>query len=611
MNSPTFVTRKRTHTCGELRLAHAGSAVTLCGWVDRRRDHGQLVFVDLRDRYGKTQVAIDLSTLDAAARPAAEALRAEFVVRVEGEVKAREAGQRNAKLPTGEIEVVARSLAILNRSIAPPFDVSAAGAEGDLVELERRLEHRVFDLRRPLMQQRLLTRHRVVLAIRNYFDALGFVDVETPILTKSTPEGSRDYLVPSRVHKGMFYALPQSPQLFKQLLMIAGYDRYYQIARCFRDEDLRADRQPEFTQIDLEMSFVEEEDIFRTFEGMFVAVWREVHGRELKTPFRRIGYEEAILRYGIDKPDLRFGLEIEDVTAIAARSGATFLKDAAASTERKGGAVRALRVPGGAEKFSRKDLDGLPEVVKEKGAKGVAWLKVVAGEKLPGSVATFFEGALAGELLAALGAGPGDLVLLVADKNKDVAAAGMGVLRLHVGRKLDLIDRTRDEFLWVVNFPFFEHDPAENAYIACRHPFTRPRDEDIPHLEGMPLKVHTQAYDLVLNGTELGSGSIRNHDPELQERVFAILGYSKEESERRFGFLLEALRSGAPPHGGAAFGIDRICALVQGLDNIRDVVAFPKTSKAACLLTKAPSVVDPAQLKMLNVALIEPPQPGA
>jgi aspartyl-tRNA synthetase len=613
MTTPaTHTTKKRTHTCGELRATHVGAKVTLCGWVDRRRDHGSLVFVDLRDRYGKTQITIDLTTLGAEDKARAETLRAEFVIQVHGDVAARAPEVVNKKLPTGEIEVVARSIAVLNKLDRQlPFDVSAPGLEGDQVALEQRLEHRVFDLRRPIMQQRLMTRHKVVLAIRNYFDAQGFVEVETPILTKSTPEGSRDYLVPSRVHKGNFYALPQSPQLFKQLLMVAGYDRYYQIARCFRDEDLRADRQPEFTQIDLEMSFVEEEDIFRNFEGMFVAIWKAVKGVELKTPFRRLNYEDALLRYGIDKPDLRYGLEIEDVTGIAARSAATFLKDAATATEGKGGAVRGIRVPGGAEKFSRKDLDALPDVVKEKGAKGVAWLKVEAGGKLTGSIAKFFEGALATELLSAFKATAGDLVLVVADKNKDIAAAGCGVLRIHVAKKLDLVDKAKDEFLWVVNFPFFEHDPADNTYIACRHPFTRPKDEDIPSLEQNPLLVHTQAYDLVLNGTELGSGSIRNHDVELQERVFKILGYPPEEQQRKFGFLLDALKSGAPPHGGAAFGVDRICALIQGLDNIRDVVAFPKTSKATCLLTKAPNTVDPAQLKTLNIALIEQPEAAA
>ena len=605
-------TRKRTHTCGELRLTDAGSSVTLAGWVDRRRDHGALVFVDLRDRFGKTQVTIDLTTLDAETRARAESIGKEFVLQVTGEVKAREAAQQNKKLPTGEVEVVAKTIAVFNRSITPPFDVSAPGAEGDAVDFETRLRHRIFDLRRPVMQQRLLTRAKVVKAIRDYFDGQGFADVETPILTRSTPEGSRDYLVPSRVHKGMFYALPQSPQLFKQLLMIAGYDRYYQIARCFRDEDLRADRQPEFTQIDIEMAFVEMEDIFTTVEGLFAHVWQAVLGKELRRPFRRIDYEESLLKYGIDKPDLRFGLEIVDVTAIAARSGAQFLKDAAASTERKGGAVRGLRVPGGAEKFTRKDLDAMPDIVKEKGAKGVAWVKVEAGGKLTGSVAKFFEGDLAKELLAALQAEAGDLLLIVGDKNKDIAAAGLGLLRLHVGKKLGLIDQNRDEFTWVVNFPFFEHDPSDNTYIACRHPFTRPKDEDIPHLEKEPLKVHTQAYDLVLNGNELGSGSIRNHDLELQERVFSILGYSKEESQHRFGFLLEALRSGAPPHGGVAFGVDRISSLIQGLGNrIAEVVAFPKTSKATCLLTDAPNRVEGDQLKLLNIAHLEPPAPAA
>jgi aspartyl-tRNA synthetase len=602
-----FGTKKRTHTCGQLRRSDAGSRVVLCGWVDRRRDHGSLVFVDLRDRYGKTQVNLDLAGLDAESKAAAEALRAEFVVRIEGEVVERPGEARNQKVVTGEIEVQARAVQILNRCVTPPIDVSATAAEGDAVDPERRYTHRLFDLRRPVMQQRLLTRHKVVLAARNYLDLNGFIEVETPILTRSTPEGARDFLVPSRVHAGRFFALPQSPQLFKQMLMVAGYDRYYQIARCFRDEDLRADRQLEFTQIDLEMSFIEEEDIYANFEGLFCSMWKEVLGKELKRPFRRMAYEEAVLRYGIDKPDLRFGLEIEDVTAIAARSGATFLKDAANSTERKGGAVRGIRVPGGAEKFTRKELDALPDVVKEKGAKGVAWIKVEAAGKITGSIAKFFEGEVAADLLRAFKAEAGDLILIVADKNKDIAAAGLGQLRLFVGKKLDLVDKKRDEFLWVTSFPFFEHDPETNTYIACRHPFTRPKDADIPFLEKEPLKVHTQAYDLVLNGWELGSGSIRNHDTELQERVFSILGYSKEQAQHRFGFLLEALKSGAPPHGGAAFGVDRICALVQGLDNLREVIAFPKTSKATDLLTEAPNTVEAAQLKMLHIQLLQPP----
>jgi aspartyl-tRNA synthetase len=599
-------TRIRTHTCGELRLAHAGREVTIAGWVDRRRDHGGLVFVDLRDRYGKTQVLFDREAAEPAMRAKIDELRPEFVVSVTGEVVAREAAFKNPKLATGEIEVRCGALEILNRAATPPFDIAAPAEEGDQVSLEQRFRYRYLDLRRPAMQERLLFRHRVVLAMRNYLDSLGFVEVETPILTKSTPEGARDYLVPSRVNRGTFYALPQSPQLFKQLLMVGGFDRYYQIARCFRDEDLRADRQPEFTQLDFEMSFVDEEDIYALVEGLMAHIWKTFFPeRKLVTPFRRLAYETAVLRYGIDKPDLRYALEIEDVTEIAARSPAQFLKDAALSTERKGGAVRALRVPGAAEKLTRKDLDALPEVAKEKGAKGVAWLKVDAGGKLSGSVAKFFEGPLGAELLSKLGAGAGDLILIVADRNRDVAAAGLGQVRIHVAKKLDMVERGRDEFLWVTEFPFFEHDPADNTYIACRHPFTRPRDEDVAHLEEAPLKVHTKAYDLVLNGTELGSGSIRNHDTALQERVFAILGYSKEEAERRFGFLLEALRSGAPPHGGAALGLDRFCALLQGLDNLREVIAFPKTSKATCLLTQAPSAVDPAQLAAVGIRTIE------
>ncbi len=611
-----LATARRTHTCGDLRLEHQGRRVRLAGWVDSRRDHGGLVFVDLRDRFGRTQVIVPVKELGPDVAATVAELRAEYVIQVEGDVVARKPELRNAKLATGEIEVFARSIAILNRAATPPFEVSGAGAgDGEDVQLERRLEHRYVDLRRAGMQRRLMFRHRMLLAMRNHFDEQGFVDVETPILTKSTPEGARDYLVPSRVNPGCFYALPQSPQLFKQLLMIGGFDRYYQIARCFRDEDLRANRQPEFTQLDLEMAFVDEEDIYRTIEGLMAHLWRTVLGKELETPFPRMPYAEALARYGIDKPDLRFGLEIADASAVAGRSQATFLREAI----EKGGAARLLRLPPElASKLTRKDLDGLGAVVRDQGAKGVSWVRVEpapaaggAAPKLQGTIAKFLPEDLTRELLAAAGASAGDLLLLIADPNPDIVATSLGELRNWCGRRLELIDRAHDRFLWVTRFPFFERDPETGSYVNCRHPFTRPRDEDIPGLEAEPLKVKTQAYDLVMNGSELGSGSIRNHDVALQERVFKILGYSKEESERRFGFLLEALRSGAPPHGGIALGIDRFIQLLAQVDNIREVIAFPKTARAQDLMTKAPSSVDPAQLKMLSIQVIPPPAPPA
>ncbi len=616
----SFRTRKRTHTCGELRAANAGETVRLAGWVDRRRDHGGLVFADLRDRYGKTQIVFSPQELGAEGFARADALRPEYVVKVEGLVAPRPADARNPNLATGEVEVRVRSLDVLNKATTPPFEVSA-GAEGDEVALEQRFRYRYVDLRRPIMQQRLLFRHKVILEIRRYLDSIGFAEIETPILTKSTPEGARDYLVPSRVHKGMFYALPQSPQIFKQLLMVAGYDRYYQVARCFRDEDLRADRQPEFTQLDLEMSFVEEEDIYALWEGLMAHVWRTcLPAKTLGTPFRRMAYADALARFGIDKPDLRFGLEISDLSDVARRSTADFLKKALEGDKAKGkpGAVRGIRVSlrEGAEKLTRKDLDALPNIVRDYGAKGVAWLRVEAGGALQGTLGKFFDEAARADLVRAFsggdtpprtppggGAEPGDLLLIVADANVDVVATSLGQLRNYHGRKLELVDRSRDEMLWVTDFPFFEYDAKEGTYIACRHPFTRPRDADIPELERAPLQVKTCAYDLVLNGSELGSGSIRNHDPELQERVFAILGYSKEESQRRFGFLLEARRSGAPPHGGAAIGLDRFTAIIQGVE-MREVIPFMKTAKAVDLMTEAPSPADPAQLRMLGIQVI-------
>ncbi|GIW70927.1 MAG: aspartate--tRNA(Asp/Asn) ligase [Planctomycetota bacterium] len=600
-------TALRTTTCGALRLADAGRRVRLCGWVDRRRDHGGLVFIDLRDRYGRTQLVFDPERSGAEVMAAAQRLHVEDVVAASGTVAARAEGARNPRLATGAVEVHVDALEVLNRAAPPPFEVGAPGREGDEVSMETRMRYRYVDLRRPAMQERLRFRHRLHMELRRALDAQGFIEVETPILTRSTPEGARDYLVPSRVHPGSFYALPQSPQLFKQLLMVAGFDRYFQIARCFRDEDLRADRQPEFTQLDLEMAFVEEEDVFAAIEAALAEIWRALcPGRELSVPFPRLPYDEALLRYGTDRPDLRNPLVIQDVTALAGRAQLEFLR-AAAHARDKGnkpaGAVRALVVPAGAGKLSRKDLDGLGALVAPAGAKGVGWLRVGEDGALSGPLHKGFAGPLAGELMAATGARHGDLILMVADAHAEIAARACGLLRTELGRRLGLVEQRRDAPLWVVDFPYFEYDADTGAMIACRHPFTQPRREDVSYLDSDPLRVRTRAYDLVLNGIELGSGSIRNHDPELQRRVLQVLGYSEQESEQRFGFLLEALASGAPPHGGAALGLDRLCAVLLGLDNLREVVAFPKTTSASCLLTRAPAPVEPAQLKALGIAL--------
>lgn len=596
----------RTHSCGELRLEAAETTVRLGGWVHRRRDHGGLVFIDLRDRYGHTQMVCDPSVCGPETFATIERLHAEDVVIATGTVIARPQDARSKKLATGDIEVHVTALEVLNRAEQLAIDVGAPEAEGDNVAAEIRMRHRHVDLRRPAMQERLMFRHKVVLALRNAFNDLDFIDVETPILTRSTPEGARDYLVPSRVHAGTFYALPQSPQLFKQLLMVSGYDRYFQVARCFRDEDLRADRQPEFTQLDMEMSFVDENDIYTTFEHVFTQLWKEVLDKDLVTPFPRLTYDEVLLRYGSDKPDLRNPLTICDITELASRSPLSFLRDAAcaeASAKQAGGAVRALRVPGAAASFSRKQLDGLAAEVAPSGAQAVGWLKVGPDSTLQGALKKGFADELAEPFCNQTQARDGDLVLVIADGNADVTAAGCGALRTHVAEVLDLVDASTDAFLWVTEFPYFEHDAATDTYIACRHPFTQPLVQDIEALEKRPLGVRTRAYDLVLNGWEMGSGSIRNHEPALQRRVLNVLGYSEEEIVHRFGFLLEALDAGAPPHGGAAIGIDRLCAIMQGLRNLREVIAFPKTAKAACLLTKAPSVVADDQLHALSITL--------
>ena len=580
---------RRTRDCGSLSAADAGREVVLMGWVLRRRDHGGVIFVDLRDREGITQVVFNPEVAPQA-HAKAEALRSEFVLAVRGRVRGRPEGMVNPNLATGAIEVMAAELKILNSAQTPPFLVE----DGVEISEMTRLKYRHIDLRRPRSQRNLILRHRAAAAVREYLNGLGFLDLETPFLTRSTPEGARDYLVPSRVNPGMFYALPQSPQLFKQLFMIAGFDRYYQIVRCFRDEDLRADRQPEFTQVDIEMSFVGEEDVMGMAEGLMATLFKEVLGREIPTPFPQLTYAEAVGRYGLDKPDTRFGLELAEVTDIVAGSGFKVFAEAAA----KGGIVKALNAKGCVE-MSRKEIDDLTAFVAVYRAKGMAWIKV-RPEGWQSPIAKFFTAAEQQALAARIGMEVGDLVFFVADQPPVVNDA-LGQLRNHLGQKLGLIDPDRFDFLWVTRFPMFEYDDTEKRYQALHHPFTSPLEEDYEKLETEPLAVRSRAYDLVLNGFEVGGGSIRIHQRALQERVFKSLGMTAESYEDKFGFLLSALDSGAPPHGGIALGFDRLVMLLCGESSIRDVIAFPKTQKAACLLTNAPSVPAKAQLDELHL----------
>lgn len=606
---------QRTVSCNDVRTAHVGQTVTLNGWVLTSRSYGNQTFIDLRDRYGLTQVVFEAD--DKPLFDAANQLGTEYCVSVTGTVRPRLVGKERADITTGAVEVEAKKLTVLNTCPPLPFQINEFGNE--LANEDIRLQHRYLDLRRRSLQKVLILRHRVCKVIRDFLDARGFLEVETPLLGKSTPEGARDYLVPSRINHGEFYALPQSPQLYKQLLMVSGYDKYFQIAKCLRDEDLRADRQPEFTQLDLEMSFVERDDVLSLMEQLAADIVKQVHGVTIPTPFKRLSYAEAMAKYGSDKPDLRFGLEITDVTDIAGASEAKFLLDAIAA----GGVVRAINAKGAADKFSNTQLKPggeLPKVAETFKAKGLAFLKA-EGEKLTGSIEKFFNDDLKAKLKERLGVQPGDLLLFVAGPEAVVCDA-LGAVRSHLGASLKLYRQWWEEkaeaekdgkpfavrpehfnFLWVVDFPMFAFDAEEQRWVAIHHPFTAPMDEHLATMETEPGKAKAKAYDMVLNGYEVGGGSIRIHRQDVQARVFKMLGMEMEEAKARFGFLLDALNSGAPPHGGIALGLDRWCMILAGTTNIRDVIAFPKNKQARDLMSGAPAAVEPRQLRDLGVKI--------
>jgi aspartyl-tRNA synthetase len=584
----------RTHTCGQLRAEHVGQEVTLCGWVDTSRDHGGTLFIDLRDRYGKTQVVF-APEAGGDLLERSRGLRGEDVVRVWGKVAHRPEGTTNPKLPTGEIELRATGFELLNRCQGAPFSPTALELPGE----DLRLQYRYLDLRRPAMQKTLLLRSQMIMEMRNYFAEHDFVDVETPILGRSTPEGARDYLVPSRVHRGMFYALPQSPQLYKQILMIAGMDRYVQVARCFRDEDLRADRQPEFTQLDVEMSFVTQDDVIGIIDGLMQRLARKFLGIELSLPLPRMTWDEAMERYGHDAPDLRFGCELVDCTDLAAQVEFRVLRAAAESGQR----VRGLRAPGGAAYYSRKRIDELTEFVQQFDAKGLLWFRVEPDGTLWSPVSKNFTEAQLAQFKTRLQGQPGDMLFLVADR-WEVTCKALHQLRRRIGAELKLYDPQAMSFSWVVEFPMFEYDHEEQRWVSMHHPFTAPRPQDVPLLASDPGRARAVAYDLVINGSEAGGGTIRIHDQEVQSQVFRLLGLDEATARDRFGFLLDALKMGAPPHGGIALGIDRLVMLFGRLESIREVIAFPKTQKATDLMTGAPNVVEERQLRELGIRVV-------
>jgi aspartyl-tRNA synthetase len=580
---------KRTHHCNALRASEVGKEVVLFGWVATRRDHGGVMFVDLRDREGITQLVFNPEN-NPQIHELAKDLRSEYVLGIKGKVRPRPEGMANSKLPTGQIEVIVEEFEVFNRAKTPMFPIE------DTVEVneELRLKYRYLDLRRRPMLKNMKVRHQVMQAARRYLEGQGFLEIETPILAKSTPEGARDYLVPSRIYPGKFFALPQSPQLFKQILMVAGMERYMQIVRCFRDEDLRADRQPEFTQIDLELSFVSQEEVLSIMEGLVASIWKEAGGIELALPFPRMSYKEAMDRYGLDAPDTRFELELKEVTEVFRKTSFKVFAD----TIGRGGIIKAINVKGKSD-LSRSELDELTQFVAIYGAKGLAWIKVQENE-WQSPIVKFFSDEEKEGLKKTLGMEAGDLVLFVADKPKIVNDA-LGNLRENLGAKLKLIDENKLRFLWIVDFPLFEYDEAEKRHVAIHHPFTSPKPADLPFLDSEPLKARANAYDLVLNGNEIGGGSIRIHSMEVQKKVFNLLGISEPEAHEKFGFLLEALSFGAPPHGGIAFGLDRITMLLTGTESIRDVIAFPKTQKAVDPMTEAPSEVAAKQLLELGI----------
>ncbi|HDE7356044.1 TPA: aspartate--tRNA ligase [Staphylococcus aureus] len=584
---------KRTTYCGLVTEAFLGQEITLKGWVYNRRDLGGLIFVDLRDREGIVQVVFNPAFSEEALK-IAETVRSEYVVEVQGTVTKRDPETVNPKIKTGQVEVQVTNIKVINKSETPPFSINEENVN---VDENIRLKYRYLDLRRQELAQTFKMRHQITRSIRQYLDDEGFFDIETPVLTKSTPEGARDYLVPSRVHDGEFYALPQSPQLFKQLLMISGFDKYYQIVKCFRDEDLRADRQPEFTQVDIEMSFVDQEDVMQMGEEMLKKVVKEVKGVEINGAFPRMTYKEAMRRYGSDKPDTRFEMELIDVSQLGRDMDFKVFKD----TVENDGEIKAIVAKGAAEQYTRKDMDALTEFVNIYGAKGLAWVKVVE-DGLTGPIGRFFETENVETLLTLTGAEAGDLVMFVADK-PNVVAQSLGALRVKLAKELGLIDETKLNFLWVTDWPLLEYDEDAKRYVAAHHPFTSPKEADIAKLGTAPEEAEANAYDIVLNGYELGGGSIRIHDGELQEKMFEVLGFTKEQAQEQFGFLLDAFKYGAPPHGGIALGLDRLVMLLTNRTNLRDTIAFPKTASATCLLTNAPGEVSDKQLEELSLRI--------